>query len=177
VKRINYPKEQMHRIPYSKLTPTQISAKLSPAALAGPASASPLSESLVGKSLTINTESGPRLTYTFKSKNKLTLQEEGRGRVESGYGALTLNGFVLFSHLVPGSQRGYGVVVDPTAHLATVMEVWFSGYKDNREVQREMHYGYVEVKGQEPPKARHAMTNRLEGKGYHWRQDTGVRTL
>src|SRR5690242_16843854 len=40
-----------------------------------------------------------------------------------------------------------------------------------------MHYGYVDVKGREPPSARHAITNRLEGKGYHWRQDTGVRTL
>jgi hypothetical protein len=177
VRRINYPKEQMHRIPYTKLTPVQISTKLAPAASAGPSCASPLSETLVGRSLTINTDGGARFTYTFKSKNKLTLQEEGHGGVESGYGALTLNGFVLFSHLVPGSQRGYNVVVDLTTHLATVMEVWFSGYQDNREVQRELHYGYVEVKGQEPPEARHAITNRLEGKGYHWRQDSGVATL
>jgi hypothetical protein len=84
---------------------------------------------------------------------------------------------VLLSHLIPGSQRGYAVIIDQGTNLATVMELFFSGYKDNREVQRELHYGYVETKGKDVPKERHAITNRLEGKGYHWRQDTGIRTL
>src|SRR5690349_8191960 len=142
----------MHRIQYTKLTRPQITEKLTPAALTGPTSASPLSDALAGKSLKINTDGGSQLTYTFKSRNKLVLQEQGHGRIESGYGALTLNGVILFSHLIPGSQRGYTVVIDQRSNLATVMEVWFSGYKDNREVQRELHYGYVEVAGKEAPK-------------------------
>jgi hypothetical protein len=56
----------------------------------------PLSDVLAGKSLKINTDGGPQLTYTFKSKNKLVLVGEGHGRVECGYGALTLNAVVLF---------------------------------------------------------------------------------
>jgi hypothetical protein len=177
VQKINYPQEQMHRIQYTKLTQTQITDKLAPAVLAGPSSASPLSDVLAGKSLKINTDGGPQLTYSFKSRSKLVLQEQGHGRIESGYGALTLDGVILFSHLIPGSQRGYTVVIDQGSNLATVMDTWFSGYEDNREVQRELHYGYVEVAGKEPPKERHSPTNRLEGKGYHWRQDTGIQTL
>ena len=42
-----YPKEQMHRIKYTKLTPEQIAGKL--AAVSGPTSASPLSDALAGK--------------------------------------------------------------------------------------------------------------------------------
>ena len=79
--------------------------------------------------------------------------------------------------MVPGTQKGYHVVIDQTTHLATVFEVWFSGYKDNREVQRQIYYGYVETAGQEAPKARHGITNRLQGKGFHWVQDTGIETL
>lgn len=84
---------------------------------------------------------------------------------------------MLFSHLVPGTQNGYHVIIDRGNHLATVFEVWFSGYTDNREVQREIHYGYVETTGDAAPKERHALTNRLEGKGLHWTQDTGIETL
>ena len=177
MQKINYPKEQMHRIQYTQLTPTQITDKLTPVALAGPSSASPLSDVLAGKSLKINTDGGPQLTYTFKTKNKLILQEQPHARVECGYGVLVLNDIQLLSHMIPGSQRGYVVIIDRRTNLATVVELFFSGYKDNREVQREIHYGYIEVQGQDAPKERHAITNRLEGKGYHWRQDTGIQTL
>jgi len=55
--------------------------------------------------------------------------------------------------------------------------LWFSGYEDNREVQREIYYGYVEQPGQDAPKARHVVTNRVEGKGFYWKQDNGAETL
>jgi len=58
-----------------------------------------------------------------------------------------------------------------------VFEVWFSGYKDNREVQRQMYYGYAEVNGKDAPKERHHLTNRVEGKGFHWTTDRGIETL
>jgi hypothetical protein len=79
--------------------------------------------------------------------------------------------------MIPGTQRGYAVVIDQDKNLATVFELWFSGYEDNREVQREIYYGYVEQPGQEAPKARHVTTNRVEGKGFYWKQDTGAETL
>ena len=67
--------------------------------------------------------------------------------------------------------------MDQGTNLATVFELWFSGYKDNREVQREIYYGYVEQPGQDAPKARHVTTNRVEGHGFYWKQDAGAETL
>lgn len=177
MQKTRFPKEQMHRIAYTKLTEKQIADKLAPTA-AGPTSASPQSDVLAGKALRIVTDNGgPVLDYAFKSKNKLALTEGSSARVDCGYGALTLKDVALFSHMTPGTQKGYTVIVDQKTRLATVFEVWFSGYTDNREVQRQVHFGYVETKGQEAPKARHGITNRLEGKGYHWKQDTGIETL
>ena len=184
-----YPKEQMHRIKYTKLTPEQIAGKL--AAVNGPTSVSPLSEAFVGKSFRVVTDGGPVLAYRFNDKTRLGFAEGTSASamyelVAVSYGALTLGGITLFTHLVPRTQRGYTVVIDQDTNLATVFETWFSGYQDNREVQRQVHYGYVEHRapgevlagtGTPPPAARHAITNRIEGKGFYWKQDTGVETL
>ena len=172
-----YPKEQMHRIAYTKLSERQIAEKLSPVAVSGPTSASPLSGVFAGKSIRIVTDKGPALSYTFRGTNRLSLAENGGGAAEAGYGALTLGSVAFFSHVIPGTQRGYAAVIDRDTNLATVFELWFSGYKDNREVQREIYYGYVEQPGQAPPKARHVTTNRVEGKGFYWKQDNGAETL
>jgi hypothetical protein len=170
-----YPQEQMHRIKYTKLTEAQISAKLG--AAAGPTSASPLSDALAGKSLKIVTDDGLALSYRFTSANKLTVTEGDGKAAQAGYGALTLDKVAFFSHLVPGTQRGYHVIVDRDSNLATVFEVWFSGYDDKREVQRQIHYGYVEQSGKQAPTVRHGITNRIEGKGFYWKQDNGIETL
>ena len=176
MQQVRYPKEQMHRIAYTKLTKDEIDRKLQPVA-AGPSSASKLSDALTGETLKIVTDSGPTLGYHFASGTRLSITENGAAADDAGYGALTLDGVVLFSHMVPGTQRGYHVIVDRDTHLATVFEVWFSGYEDNREVQRQIYYGYVEQPGEQPPSARHALTNRVEGKGYYWKQDNGIETL
>ncbi len=168
--------EPMHRIKYTKLTKEQIDQKLL-ATASGPACASEYSDVLAGKSLKIVTDNGPVLSYAFTGKSKLTIAEDAGAPVESGYGALTLRHAVFFSHMVPKTQKGYNVVVDLKNNLATVFEVWFSGYKDNREVQRQMYYGYVEVPGKEAPKERHHLTNRIEGTGFHWTTDRGIETL
>jgi MoaF N-terminal domain/MoaF C-terminal domain len=175
--RTPYPKEQMHRIAYTKLSEQQIASKLGPAASSGPTSASQFSDVFVSKSIRIVTDQGPSLAYTFSQTNRLSLVENGASAVDAGYGALTLDHIAFFSHMIPGTQRGYAVVVDQGTNLATVFELWFSGYEDNREVQREIYYGYVEQAGQSAPTARHITTNRVEGKGYHWKQDTGAETL
>jgi hypothetical protein len=172
-----YPKEQMHRIAYTKLSKQQISAKLAPVVAAGPAHASPLSEALVGESMRIVTDGGPALAYTFPAANRLSVAENGAAAADAGYGALTLDRVAMFSHMIPGTQRGYTVVIDRDTNLATVFELWFSGYEDNREVQREIYYGYVEQPGRAAPEERHAATNRLEGHGYYWKQDAGAETL
>ena len=172
-----YPKEQMHRIAYTKLTPEQIADKLSPAIKSGPTSASPLADVFAGKSIRIVTDNGPALAYAFSGNNRLSLSENGGGSVDAGYGALTLANVAFFSHMIPGTQRGYAVAIDQGTNLATVFELWFSGYKDNREVQREIYYGYVDQPGQQAPTARHIVTNRCEGKGFYWKQDAGAETL
>ncbi len=179
--KIQYPKEQMHRIRYTKLSERQIAAKLD-AARAGPTCASPYSDALAGQALKIVCDDGLVLEYSFDARNRLALSQSGAAgngaaRAHAAYGALTLGRIVLFSHLLPGTQSGYQVIVDRDNNLATVFEVWFSGYTDNREVQRLIHYGYVQTAGDAAPKARHGLTNRLEGRGFHWTQDTGIETL
>jgi hypothetical protein len=172
---VQYPKEQMHRIPYTKLTEQQIAAKL--AAAQGPASVAPTPSVFAGKTLRIVTDGGPVLRYTFSSERRARVAEGDGKAVDVLYRGLTLGPVVLFTHLVPDTQRGYHVVVDQDAGLATVFEVWFSGFDDKREVQRQIYYGYVAEQGKDAPKARHSPTNRVEGKGFHWRQDNGVETL
>jgi MoaF N-terminal domain/MoaF C-terminal domain len=172
-----YPKEQMHRIAYTKLSEQQIANKLGPVALSGPTSASPLSDGFAGKSIRIVTDTGPALTYAFGRTNRLSVAENGGSAVEAGYGALSMSSVAFLSHLIPGTQRGYAVVIDQNTNLATVFELWFSGYQDNREVQREIYYGYVEKPGQQAPTARHVTTDRVEGKGFYWKQDNGAETL
>jgi len=178
----------MHRFKYTKLTKEQIDKKLIPVA-AGPQCVSEYSDALVGKSLKIVTKDGPVLNYTFKSKNKLSLSEDSGSPVEVGYGALTLKQVVFFSHMIPKTQKGYNVFVDLDTNFVTVFEVWLSSGRiyptlggkkvivDDREVQRQIYFGYVEVAGQKPPEKLHHLTNRVEGKGMYWKQDTGIETL
>ena len=174
----------MHRFKYTKLTKEQIAPKLVRTA-AGPQCVSEFTDVMVGKSLKIATDDGPILNYSFKDKNKLTFSENGGASVEAGYGALMLKQMVFFSHMVPKTWKGYNVFVDLDSNLVTVFEVWFCGGKDSqgqvlddREVQRQIYFGYVEVAGKKAaPKARHHTTNRIEGKGMYWKQDTGIETL
>jgi hypothetical protein len=173
----------MHRFKYTKLTKDQITQKLA-AAADGPECVSDLSDILEGKFYRILTDDGPSLSYRFKKKNKLIFSENEGASIESGYGLLTLDHIVFFSHMVPETLKGYNVFIDLNTDLVTVLEVWFCGGKDNqgqvldnREVQRQIYFGYLELDGQSPPKERHHTTNRIEGKGMHWKQDTGIETL
>lgn len=174
----------MHRFAYTKLTRRQIEDHLVPAA-SGPACASEFSSLLARKSLKIVCDGGgPVLQYAFADARHLRLSVDSAAAVECGYGSLTLKNILLLSHLMPGTQSCYNVVLDLKTGLATVFELWFSGEKDSlgqpldpREVQRQIYYGHLEEAGKEPPKGRHHLTNRVEGKGFHWKQDTGIETL
>src|SRR5436190_3980358 len=176
----------MHRFQYTKLTKDQIGTKLK-AAEGGPKSVSAFSSVLNGKTLKIATQDGPTLEYKFGANRRLTLTEGGK-QVSTGYGELTLNQMVFFSHLIPGEQKGYNVFIDQKTNLATVFEVWTSsGIKqgagtpneftlDDREVQRQIYIRYVD-REQKAPEKLHHYTNRMTGKGIHWTQDTGIETL
>lgn len=97
------------------------------------------------------------------SKQSLTLSENGGPPIKSRYGALTLKGKVFFSHMIPGAQRGFNVIIDRDTNLAAVFEVWLSSGRkektiggkettvDDREVQRQIYFGHVDVAGQQSP--------------------------
>ncbi len=176
----------MHRFKYTKLTKDQIGAKLKPVEGTGPKSASAFTNALNGKSLKIVTQDGPTLEYKFAANKRLTLTEGGK-QAQAGYGELTLNQVVFFSHLIPGEQKGYNVYIDQKTNLATVFEVWLSSGKkegrapneytlDDREVQRQIYFGYVDD-GKPAPTKLHHYTNRMTGKGIHWTQDNGIETV
>ena len=164
----------MHRFKYTKLTKDQIDEKLA-TLMGGPKCASERSDDLTEKSIKIVTDNGPVLKYSFKNTT-LSLIENGGSRIECGYGALTLKQVVFFSHMIPDTHKGYCVTIDQKSGLTTVIEVWFCGYEDNREVQREIYYGYIE-NDTEVPSERHHLTNRISGKGFHWTNDRGIETL
>lgn len=181
----NYPSEPKHRFPFTRLTDAQIEDKLR--AASGPGSASPLSTALSGKSLRVVTDAaptpdhpGPILEYNFKNSAELSVSIDGAVAIDATYGSLELKQLVLISHLVPGTSKGYNVIVDRDSGLATVFAVWFGSLTDEqinrREVERQVYHGYVDAGG-EAPTARHQLTNRLEGKGIYWQQDNGVETL
>jgi hypothetical protein len=159
---------------YTPLTIPQISAKLKPSPKAG--SVSPLSEALAGKSLKIVLDKGPVLEYKFQ-KDKLTFKEGKAAVVTAPYSAKELDDIILFTHMIPDTVRGYGIVYDSRTSLVTTFELWFGGFeKDKREVWRDFKFGYVD-NGAAAPKIRHALTNRVEGKGTHWKNDNSVEML
>ncbi len=159
---------------YTPLTVKQIAAKLKPVPKAG--STSPLSNALAGKSLKIVLDQGPTLEYKF-TKDKLTFTEGKKAAVTAPYSARELDNIVLFTHMIPDTVRGYGIVYDTKTKLVTAFELWFCGFEqDKREVWRDFKFGYVDT-GAPAPENRHALTNRIEGKGTYWKNDNGVEML
>jgi hypothetical protein len=192
-----YRSVQMHRIPYTDLTESQVLRCLGPAA-AGPGAAGPLSQVLAGRRLKIVTDGGPALEYNFRTERELEFTLNGAKTVKAGYGAQQSGNLVLLSHWIPDSVRGFNLVIDQKTGLVTVFELYFNGYAEaeiaaaaaaapkrepnfqngrrNREVQRNVWFGYVDGGGG-APKERHTYTNRLEGKGIYWKQDNDIEIL
>ncbi|MDX1562854.1 MAG: hypothetical protein R3305_07990, partial [Gammaproteobacteria bacterium] len=153
----------MHRYEYTKLTSDQIGTALR-ATDAGPSSASAFSNVLGGQRLRIVTQNGPVLEYDFGTNRRLSLSENGGRSVSAGYGELAMNQLVFVSHMIPGQQKGYNLVIDQSTNLVTVFEVWFSSgivqnagtpnefTLDDREVQRQIYFGYIDNGQGEPEK-------------------------
>jgi hypothetical protein len=196
MRRRNYQPLQMHRIPYTNLSEAQVLQALRPG-VNGPWGLARTSTVLAGKTLRIVTDDGgPSLEYRFRTDRELELAERGGKPVKAGYGALEDRDLVLASHLIPGTARGYSLVLDLQSGLATVFELTFNGYagqeraaaaeakrepqlkagERNREVQRKVWFGYID-QGGDKPAARHGWTNRLEGKGIAWKQDNDIEVL
>ena len=127
-----------------------------------------------------------QLDYAFGDDFTLTLNENGTEFKAVQYNALQIrDSIVLFTHIIPGSSRGWHIVYDTKTELATAFETWF-GITVNvgmdmagtrppthtrdipREVQRQYHFGYNDT-GKTAPEKRHTTTNRLEGRGMHWK--------
>ena len=135
-----------------------------------------------------------QLEYEFLDARTLRCTENGQ-RYEAPYGAMALGEVVLFSHLVPGTDRGWHCVLDRRSGALTAFETWFGtevalgvdhspngapplgkGYVA-REVQRQYSFGWADFGNNEAPEKRHGTTNRLEGRGLHWRYSTGYEIL
>src|SRR5690606_32921183 len=101
---------------YTKLTSEQ-NGRASNATDDELTSASEFSDVLSGRTLRIVTQNGPVLEYEFGSNRRLTLAENGGNSVSAGYGELTLNQMVFFSHMIPGEQKGYNVFIDQNTNL------------------------------------------------------------
>lgn len=159
---------------YTALTLEQIREKLTP--VIAPEGAGPGWEGLAGREYRLVQDNGLTLRYFF-GRDTLTMVENGGEPVEAPYAAKELCGIVLVSHMIPGTVRGYNLILDEPRGLTTVYEVWFGGFEpDKREVWREYSFGYIDT-GAEPPAERHSLTNRIEGTGTHWNDDDGREML
>ena len=191
----------MLRIDYTNLTKKQVEEVL--AKSTPPACAAKLCSRLAGKTLKIILDKlpveGPVLEYAFQSDVRLTLKENGGATVECDYGALSLKDVTLFSHMIPGTKRGFTVIVNWETTVVTAFEMWFIDHEGtivdttkelydyidaiklgafvNREVQRQYYFGYFETPGKEPPAKRDELSLRLENCMINWKEDRGENRL
>lgn len=179
-----YPDIENYYYDWTALDEAAIAAAIDKVVMEGPSCASGADMSLSGKTLQIVCDKGtaggdgPTLSYRFLTGNRLMLSENGGQSTNAGFAALKLGHLTFFAHLLPETVRGYAVVVDEETRIATVFELWFAGFDvRKREVMREVYQGYVHEEGKPAPDKRHEFNNRLEGAGYHWRQDNRSETL
>lgn len=191
----------MFRIDYTDLDKAQVEAVLekrrAPVCAAAPYSG------LAGVSMKIVFDKtpveGPTLEYEFQTGVKLTLKENGGAAVSCDYAAHTLKDITLLTHMIPGTKRGYTVIINRKTKVATAFEMWFIDYEGekfdrrekyyvvsevgglkpffNREVQRQYYFGYVEETGKTPPAERDAISLRLENTMILWKEDRGKKRL
>lgn len=158
---------------YNKLGKSSILEKLSE--VTGPRHTAQLYGGLKGRTFRIKLDDGTAAEYSFLDESNLELRGAEGKTLRCPYGALKLRQAVLISHLVPKELYSYQLVIDEDSGLVTVFETLFCGYEDEREVQRKIHYGYLDSKPE--PKTRHKLTNRMEGKGFWWKDDEGTEML
>ncbi len=134
-----------------------------------------------------------QLDYDVLDARTLRCTENGES-FEAPYGAAKLGDVLLISHLIPGTDRGWHLVLDRRSGAMTAFETWFGtevpvgidhlgslpplGTRSiPREVQRQYSFGWADFGGGNRPDRLHGTTNRLEGRGLHWRYSTGYEIL
>ena len=191
----------MFRVDYSDLSMAQVEEVIKHRA--APVCAAEFCASLTGKRMKIVLDKtpveGPILDYEFQSAAELTLRENGGSAVSCDYGAHTLKEITMFSHMIPGTKRGYTVILNRKTSVATVFEMWFIDYEGekidrrgkfysvnevgglkpffNREVQRQYYFGYIEEDGKAPPEKRNSISLQLENTMILWNEDRGAKRL
>lgn len=161
---------------FTKLTAEAIDQKLSQAT--GPRAVNAETVAIPETKMDIVFDDGLTLSYTFESADTLSFSENGGAPVQAKYAALKLGEILLLTHLIPKTRYAYHVVADTRTGLVTAFETWFCGFEiDLREVHRHIRYGYIKREGAEAPEKRHTLTNRVEGKGFYWKDSTGYETL
>ena len=84
-------------------------------------------ESMAGLAFALRLEgeyAPAQLDYEFLDAHTLRCTENG-GTFEAPYGAVRLGEVWLFSHLVPGTDRGWHCVLDRRTGAVTAFETWF----------------------------------------------------
>lgn len=135
-----------------------------------------------------------QLDYEFLDDRTLRCTENGVS-YEAPYGAVRLGEVWFFSHLVPGTDRGWHCVLDRRTGAVTAFETWFGIEVPTgtdpmgmappvgetmaipREVQRQYSFGWADFGDNARPERLHGTTNRLEGRGLHWRYSDGYEIL
>jgi hypothetical protein len=134
-----------------------------------------------------------QLEYKIIDKDKLTVIENGTS-YNAPYSAISLGRLTLMTHLIPGSSRGWHIVIDTETYAITAFETWFGIEVDvgmdlfgqrpptgkrqiPREIQRQYYFGWADTGSNEKPSELHTTTNRLEGRGLHWDYCCGYELL
>jgi len=190
----------MFRINYNKLTLEEVRAIV--AGAGAPAFNGQTCACLAGEKLELVLDNEgiepPELSYEFISADRLVIKENGVS-VECAYGALSLKNIILFAHMIPGTLRGYTVVLDRENGMVTAEEMWFIDYQGrnidtsekavgmmelseigffvNREVERQIYRGYFVREGASVPGKRFEKGLRLDNKMILWDDDLGRRRV
>jgi len=145
-------------------------------------------------SVALDGEFAPKqLEYVVHDADKLSFTLNGQS-YDAPYSAISIGKIVLFTHLVPGTSNGWHIVLDTNTRAVTAFETWFGlevpvggdlfGGKPTgtrqiyREVQRQYYFGYAEwAEGKGKPEKLHTTTNRIEGRGLHWKYNCGCEIL
>ena len=134
-----------------------------------------------------------KLAYEIKDEKELVVTEND-ATYTAPYTAISQGPITIMTHLIPGCSRGWHLVIDRRTWAVTAFETWFGitvpvgmdlfgmkkepdYYRDiPREIQREYYFGWLDMGNNEKPKF-HTTTNRIEGRGLHWKYDCGYEFL
>jgi hypothetical protein len=177
---------------YNPMTKEEVDRKLA----AQPKAEGKSCTCLVGKSFkaALEGEFAPeQLEYRIDDAEKLTVTENGK-EYSAPYTVVCLGRIALLTHLIPGTDRGWHLVIDTGSWALTAFETWYGievpvggdmfGMRKPthmrsipREVQRHYYFGWADFGNNEKPAKLHTTTNRLEGRGLHWDFSTGYELL